>query len=173
MKSRTYRAAVARRLAMVSVLAFAAACQDLPTTPVAGEKASAARPAPDLSAFDPCQAGALESGALWQICLPPEWNGSVIVWAHGYVDPFEPLALPNDQIESVPISNIVLGLHYAYATTSYSHNGLVAAEGSHDLDALLARFAELAGPPSHAYVVGASGDYGGITHVTAYTRRTL
>lgn len=145
-----------RAIAIASVFLSLTACRDLPTaspTRVAMSAAAVRTPAP---AFVGCKDGTLSSGALWQICLPPSWNGSVIVWAHGYVSPFQPLAIPTDAVEGTPVSAIVLGLGYAYATTSYRSNGLAAVDGSYDVEDLLTQFDAEAGPPSQAYLVGAS-----------------
>ncbi|HSQ28632.1 MAG TPA: hypothetical protein VLN49_02215 [Gemmatimonadaceae bacterium] len=88
--------------------------------------------------------------------MPGDWNGALVVWAHGYVSPFEPLHLPDDKVEGTPISDIVLNLHFAYATTSYRSNGLAAVDGSRDVEDLLALFRTMIGTPARAYLVGAS-----------------
>ena len=47
--------------------------------------------APALSdAQAPCQDSALD-GQLIRICIPPKWNGQLVVYAHGYVAPQRPL----------------------------------------------------------------------------------
>ena len=171
MKAPVCRTYGARVFATSFVLLLLAACRDLPTaspdraaTPVASASKS------DPTAFVGCKTGALSSGALWQICLPPVWNGSLIVWAHGYVSPFEPLAIPNDVVDGTPINLIVLGLGYAYATTSYRSNGLAAVDGSYDVEDLLTQFHSLVGVPSRAYLVGASE--GSLSSILALERAT-
>ena len=72
-----------------------------------------------------CTEGTLESGALSLICFPDDWNGTLVVYAHGYVEPSAPVALPDDDVGGVSISDAVTGFGYAYATTSYRDNGLV------------------------------------------------
>ena len=118
MKFQMFRGAnVPRLLAAASAFLLAAACRDLPTaTPVDALK-QPATPARDLLTLDPlCGVGilgadgTLGSGAQWLVCKPPLWNGSVIVWAHGYVDPTNPLRLPDDVIEGARIRDIALGL---------------------------------------------------------------
>ena len=174
---------VPRLLAAASAFLLAAACRDLPTaTPVDALK-QPATPARDLLTLDPlCGVGilgadgTLGSGAQWLVCKPPLWNGSVIVWAHGYVDPTNPLRLPDDVIEGARIRDIALGLGYAYATTSYRHTGLVAAEGSHDLDDALGQYIDRFGSPPpgttppRAYLVGASE--GSLSSILALERTT-
>ena len=85
--------------------------------------------------------GVLPGGALFEIVLPPaNWNGELVIWAHGYVNFNEPLALPDDAVEGVPISAIVNQLGYAYATTSYRENGLIVQKAILDLDKLVKQF---------------------------------
>lgn len=156
-------------LATASVFLWLAACRDVPTTaPDRARDTTAATRATDPTTFVGCRSGTLTSGALWQICLPPAWNGSLIAWAHGYVSPNQPLAIPNDAVGGVPISAIVLGLGYGYATTSYKSNGLAAVDGSYDVEALLTQFVAEAGPPKRAYLVGASE--GSLTSVLTLER---
>ena len=137
-----------RALTMASAFLWLAACHDAPTAaPDRARGATAATHAADPTAFVGCRTGTLTSGALWQICLPAGWNGGLIVWAHGYVSPYQPLAIPTDAVGGTPISALVLGLGYGYATTSYRSNGLAAVDGSYDVESLLAQFVAEAGPP--------------------------
>jgi hypothetical protein len=162
-------ASVTRALVMSSGFLWLAACRDLPTaSPDHAATTVAATRTPPPATFVGCENGTLSSGALWEICLPPSWNGSVIVWAHGYVSPYQPLAIPNDVVEGTPVSALALGLGYAYATTSYRSNGLAAVDGSYDVEDLLSEFDALVGEPSSAYLVGASE--GSLTTILALER---
>ena len=123
------------------VLAFAlciAACSELPTEPVAPTStAEAALLAGTVTPpYVGCVDGTLPGGALSRIRFPPDWNGDAVLWAHGYTLVFEPLAIPDDAVGGQPVQNIVLGLRYAYATTSYRANGLVAVAAVDDLSQL-------------------------------------
>jgi hypothetical protein len=69
--------------------------------------------------------GTLPSGALFEFRVPDVWNGDVVVYAHGYVHPQDPLALPDDEVGTMPIYEIINGMNYAYISTSYRRNGLV------------------------------------------------
>jgi pimeloyl-ACP methyl ester carboxylesterase len=82
--------------------------------------------------------GVQASGAKYRICIPifPRWNGDLIVYAHGYVPATEPVAIPEDQLylssgTYLPDAANLLG--YAFATTSYSVNGLAINPGLADL----------------------------------------
>lgn len=80
-----------------------------------------------------CSDGMLEHGGLFRVCFPTAWNGDLVLYAHGYVAPNEPLRLPDDQLGGRPPSEVVTSLGYAFATTSYRANGLVAPEAVEDL----------------------------------------
>ena len=72
-----------------------------------------------------CKDGTLSgSSAPYQVCFPATWNGDLVVYAHGYVSSDEPLALPDDQVDGRSVAELVTGVGYAYATTSYRANGL-------------------------------------------------
>jgi pimeloyl-ACP methyl ester carboxylesterase len=74
------------------------------------------------------------------LALPENWNESpryLIFYAHGMVDPDEPIALPNDVIDGKSIEQIVLEMGMGYATTSYGANGLVADKAVEDIRMLV------------------------------------
>ncbi|MGD2216539.1 MAG: hypothetical protein PVJ64_07270 [Gemmatimonadales bacterium] len=156
-------------IAIVGALAVAAAaCVEPPTEPADRSRAPTSGDAAGLTvAPDPgCVDGVQESGALYQVCFPAEWNGDLVVWAHGYANPVEDIAIPDDEVDGQPIWEIVNGLGYAFATTSYSDNGLVAVDAVADLEDLPGRVREDYGvEPVHAYLVGASE--GGLSTVLA------
>jgi hypothetical protein len=125
---------------------------------------------PSSSTAQVCSAGEL-NGAKTLICMPLAWNGDLVVFAHGYVDPGEPLAIPYDQLElgDVSIPEIVNGLGFAFATTSYRANGLAVLEGVDDVTDLVQAFAEAAPHAAdHVYLVGASE--GGLVTTLAVER---
>jgi pimeloyl-ACP methyl ester carboxylesterase len=86
-----------------------------------------------------CTEGTQSSGALYQICMPPSWNGDLLVYAHGYVSPIEPLAIPAESTQIAEAANL---LGYAFATTSYSVNGLAVLEGKADILDLVTVFSD-------------------------------
>src|SRR5512135_614481 len=48
--------------------------------------------------FATTESGIQASTAQYQICMPPNWNGDLVVFAHGYVDPQRPISMPYDQL---------------------------------------------------------------------------
>jgi pimeloyl-ACP methyl ester carboxylesterase len=105
-----------------------------------------------------CHQGTLAAtGALYQVCYPSNWNGDLVVYAHGYVVADAPLALPNDQFGGQSIAQIVNGLGYGYATTRYRANGLVADEAVDDVAQLMDEVKRRFTPdPTRSFVVGVS-----------------
>jgi pimeloyl-ACP methyl ester carboxylesterase len=105
-----------------------------------------------------CHDGTLDAtGALYQVCYPSSWNGDLVIYAHGYIVADAPLALPDDQIGGQSIAQVVNGLGYGYATTSYRANGLVADEGVEDVAQLVQQVRSRFTPvPSRTFIVGVS-----------------
>jgi pimeloyl-ACP methyl ester carboxylesterase len=88
--------------------------------------------------------GVQSSGAKYRICMPTfGWNGDLLVYAHGYVGANQPVGIPEDQLHLpdgtyIPDAANLLG--YAFATTSYSVNGLAVKQGLPDLVDLVSIF---------------------------------
>jgi pimeloyl-ACP methyl ester carboxylesterase len=136
-----------RRLPLIALAL--AACADPPTGTTAADPTASAtdtpaqqspRPDPAITATCPTgtatSSGALPgSSALYLFCVPPAqaWNGNLIVYAHGYVNPFDALAIVDDVIGGLRVSEIVTAGGFAFATTSYRNNGLIIFEGEQDL----------------------------------------
>lgn len=84
----------------------------------------------------------LPGGASWKICIPLNWNGDLVLWAHGYVAPEDELTFQDEVPGDTPISlpDLVQSLGYAFAATTYRENGLVVIDGQKDVLALLDEF---------------------------------
>ena len=50
-----------------------------------------------------CTDGTTSGGALTRVCFPADWNGDLILYAHGYVQPDAPLAIPDNLIGGTPV----------------------------------------------------------------------
>lgn len=103
---------------------------------------------PSLPPF--CQAGSLPGhdpqypdDQLILICIPPNWNGQLVVYAHGYVPAQAPLALPLAEL-TLPdgsfMPEVLLAQGFAFATTSYHKNGYAVEQARKDLNALVRHF---------------------------------
>ena len=103
-----------------------------------------------------CTDGTVE-GALTRVCFPADWNGDLIVYAHGYVEPQAPLAVPENELGGMPVEDLVNSLGYAYATTSYRANGLVADVAVDDVLEVVDLVQRTVRPdPARVYLVGVS-----------------
>jgi pimeloyl-ACP methyl ester carboxylesterase len=140
-----------------AVLAFsvlgAAACGDGSGDPSGVEPPTDTGQAPTPG----CHDGVLEHGALYRVCFPQTWNGDVVLYAHGYVSPGNPLSIPDDAVAGQSVSGTITGLGYAYAATSYRANGLVGPEAVEDLVELEATVRDLYRPdPVRTLIAGVS-----------------
>ncbi len=96
--------------------------------------------------------GVSSSGALWVIDTPARWNGDLVVYLHGYTNPQDPVALPNN----AAIRDSLLALGFAVTASSYSSNGYAVREGVQDSRRLDENFASRCGRPRHTYLFGQS-----------------
>ncbi len=64
--------------------------------------------------------GQTGSGALYRLVRPTLWNGDLVLYAHGYVSPEAPIALPS---EAPTVVGLLVPQGYAVAFSSYSKNG--------------------------------------------------
>ncbi len=107
-----------------------------------------------------CADGVQKSGSIYRICMPPagEYNGILVIWAHGFQDAGTPVQIPEDQLclGDFCIPDIINGLGFAFATNSYSKTGLAVLQGKNDILDLVKIFAKLKGHPQKVYLVGAS-----------------
>ena len=135
---------VHNRLPRAIVLFVASTLILVLTIPLAGAdplapKVPLAPMAPMACAPDGTQA----SGAKYRICMPAfGWNGDLLVYAHGYVAATQPIGIPEDQMNlgGTYIPDAANFLGYAFATTSYSVNGLAIRQGLPDLVDLVSIF---------------------------------
>jgi hypothetical protein len=101
------------------------------------------------------------NGAEYAMFVPKAWNGRLVLWAHGFVDPHVPVALP-DVIPAdvapwvVELRETLLGAGYAVAYSSYAENGWAVKDGAARTHELRTLFASRFGVPTHVYVSGRS-----------------
>lgn len=90
---------------------------------------------------------------------PASFNGILVLYAHGYVDPQELLALPLEEIgDFFPVIDTMRENGFAFATSSYSKNGYAIEQAGNDLNALVNHFKTLVHPSSvrKVFITGAS-----------------
>jgi len=116
-----------------------------------------------------CTDGTL-GASLIRVCFPADWNGGLVIYAHGYVQPDAPLAIPDDPFGPAPADEVITSLGYAYATTSYRDNGLVADLAVEDVADLEDEVRRTVRPdPTRVYLAGVSE--GGLVAALAAERQ--
>jgi pimeloyl-ACP methyl ester carboxylesterase len=101
-------------------------------------------------------------GALYAMYLPEDWNGDLVLWAHGYHARQHPIMLPDPEVPDpvygtmAPFRDALLGEGFAVALSSYSKNGSATEEGYRDTKRLIPLFIKEFGKPERTYVAGNS-----------------
>ena len=97
--------------------------------------------------------GQFGPGALYRLVRPANWNGRLVLYAHGFVSRSEPVVLPS---EADLIINLLTPQGFAVAFTSFSENGWAVKDGAQRTHQLLGIFTSKFGPPTGVYIAGAS-----------------
>jgi len=87
------------------------------------------------------------------------WNGSLVVYAHGYVAFNEPIGIPESQLtlpDGTSLPTLLNSLGFAFAMSSYSTNGLAVLQGIQDSADVVSIFTRVVGPPRRVYLGGPS-----------------
>lgn len=96
----------------------------------------------------------------YAIEVPAEWNGDLVLWAHGFLGNGPELVV---EPPGYGLRERLVRQGYAWAASSYDRNGYDVAAGVRSTRALAEEFARLVGQPDRTYLVGVS--MGG--HITA------
>jgi pimeloyl-ACP methyl ester carboxylesterase len=97
--------------------------------------------------------GSFETGGLYRLYRPANWNGRLVVYAHGTVPLSAPVALPAEG----PLVIALLGTDsVAVAFSSWSKNGWALREGVESTHQLKDVFTARIGRPTHTYLLGSS-----------------
>lgn len=112
---------------------------------------------PSAPSFTPSAGARAYTGtighAAYLIEVPSEWNGELVLWAHG-VRGFSSAVYA----ESPPpaLRNALIQQGYAWAASSFSENGFVAGVATNDTLLLKWFFSEQFGRPARTYIAGNS-----------------
>ncbi len=100
----------------------------------------------------------VHKGAGYRVEVPDDWNGDLVMWAHGFRGTGLELTVDNH-----PLRDYLIAQGFAWAASSYSKNDYDIKAGVQDTHALATLFNGLVGKPDKVYITGAS--MGG--HITA------
>jgi pimeloyl-ACP methyl ester carboxylesterase len=99
-------------------------------------------------------------GAPYEIRVPADWNGTLVVYAHGYRDKADhPGEVDNrtaDAFVAPPFEEALLAAGYALAGSAYRDNGWAVAKGIADTNRLVEHFRREIGRPDTTILVGFS-----------------
>ena len=93
----------------------------------------------------------VHNNAGYRIEVPSNWNGKLVLWAHGFRGTGLELTVDNH-----PLRAFLIASGYAWAASSYSKNDYDPAQGAKDTHALTQLFNGLVGRPGRTYITGAS-----------------
>ena len=97
--------------------------------------------------------GSTGPGSVYRLIRPTNWNGILLLYAHGYVSPEAPVGIsPDAQL----VASLVVPQGFAVAISSFSENGWVVKDGTQRTHQLLGLFTSNFGKPARVYVAGAS-----------------
>jgi pimeloyl-ACP methyl ester carboxylesterase len=90
-------------------------------------------------------------GAVYQIEVPDDWNGGLVMWMHGYAElAAEANVAPPD------FRRYLIGNGYAWAASSYSSTSFIPQRGADETAALWDHFVAGHRRPDHTYAAGFS-----------------
>ena len=93
----------------------------------------------------------VHNNAGYRIEVPANWNGRLVLWAHGYRG-----TGPELTVDDHPLRAFLVANGYAWAASSYSRNAYDPAQGAKDTHALTQFFNGRFGKPAKTYITGAS-----------------
>ena len=93
----------------------------------------------------------VHNGAGYRIEVPNNWNGTLVLYAHGFRGTGLELTVSNPRIREYLVTN-----GYAWAASSYSKNGYDVKQGVKDTHALGQYFNGRVGRPGRTYISGHS-----------------
>jgi pimeloyl-ACP methyl ester carboxylesterase len=91
--------------------------------------------------------------SLYRLVRPANWNGRLVVYAHGFVPSNAPVALPP---EGSLLISLLAPQGFAVAYSSFSENGWALKDGTERTHQLLGIFSARFGRPARVYITGVS-----------------
>jgi hypothetical protein len=112
--------------------------------------------------------GMSDGGAYYLIAVPPNWNGDLVIWNHGFtLDPPAPLSI-EDLGRLAPFQ---FAEGYAVAASSFQQSGWALFKTKNDLQNMVGVFKDYFGEPNQVIVTG--GSLGGAVTAQAIEKAHL
>jgi pimeloyl-ACP methyl ester carboxylesterase len=112
---------------------------------------TAALPFEAIPGFETERTWGVLKNAGFRIEVPENWNGEVVMWAHGFAGWGCDL-----NVDNPPMRKYLVEHGYAWAASSYAKNGYAVQQGVDDTMRLLDYFHSEYGSSDNAYMTGAS-----------------
>jgi pimeloyl-ACP methyl ester carboxylesterase len=90
-------------------------------------------------------------GAVYQIEVPDDWNGGLVMWMHGYAE-----LAPEANVAPPDFRRYLIANGYAWAASSYSSTSFIPQRGADETAALWDQFVGRHGRPDRTYAAGFS-----------------
>ncbi len=108
-----------------------------------------------------CKVGSTSDGSTWKIEVPDSWNGTLLLYSHGYVPPTTPAGQPAtnppaDDFQDRQTADYLLAHGYALAGSSYPNVGWAVKEAVPDQIGVLKEFRRDFGGPARTIAWGHS-----------------
>lgn len=150
------------RLALAGLACLVAACAPVPTQPVASAQASGvaeAAPTPaacpkGLEAIARCLSGQDSAGAYYLIALPQQWNGHLVLHAHG--GPALGAPKMERSVEDLERWAIMVRAGYAWAGSTFRQGGVEVRAAAEDTERLRQIFVQHVAKPQRTILHGQS-----------------
>jgi pimeloyl-ACP methyl ester carboxylesterase len=106
---------------------------------------------PSAKAFFGTRAGVFGGQYAYRIEKPDNWNGDLVMYAHGFKG-----VGPNLNADLIPIRAWFIKNGFAWASSSYSANGWAVRQGADDTKDLVEFFSSSIAKPQRTFILGAS-----------------
>jgi pimeloyl-ACP methyl ester carboxylesterase len=151
-----------RVVGAVAVVVLAAACGSEPGSRSRADEVRSSATAVPFSGCDKVACTGTLAGANYQIELPRTWNGTLLLFSHGYrnAEPappdFAPVRTDAQDAPTDAVAQALLAEGYALAGSAYASNGWAVADGVTAGEQLHDFFVQNVGGPARTYVWGES-----------------
>ncbi|MGH9075613.1 MAG: phthalyl amidase, partial [Acidimicrobiales bacterium] len=100
--------------------------------------------------------GILADGSAYRVEVPPDWNHTLVMYAHGYRGTGTVVYVDNPELRSYFVDH-----GYAWAASSYDENGYDVGSGVIDTHDLMGAFPAITGGPAPSSVIMSGLSMGG------------